>query len=293
MRILVTGAKGLLGHDVVDVFEESGHSVIAADIMPEGTYLDITEPDTIRKVLSAERPDWLINCAAYTNVDACEEHEDQAFLLNAQGPEHLAQACSRFGVSLLHISTDYVFDGTKEDPYTEQDLPHPINAYGRSKLAGEYAVRTTTKEYIIIRPQWLFGIHGHNFVATIIEIARNNEKIRVVNDQRGSPSYAKDLAKAIRLLVELNARGTYHLCNRGRATWFDLAKKAVELADLDTEVIPVSSDEFPRPAQRPANSILSTKKFTDVTGKLMPMWQISLENYIKEYLLQWRKTSQT
>ncbi|MDT8271827.1 MAG: dTDP-4-dehydrorhamnose reductase [Desulfomonilia bacterium] len=292
MRILVTGAQGMLGHEVVRVFEKAGHDVIAADIMPEGTYLDITEPAAIRKALISERPDWLINCAAYTNVDACEDHEDQAFSLNAQGPEYLAQACSRFGVSLLHVSTDYVFDGTKNDPYSEHDLPHPINAYGRSKLAGEYAIRTGTREYIIVRPQWLFGIHGHNFVATIIEIARNHEKIHVVNDQWGSPTYANDLAKAMMILVELDARGTYHLCNRGRATWYDLAKKAVEFAELDTEVVPVSSQEFPRPAKRPANSILSTKKFTEITGKLMPLWQISLEKYVQHYLVQSRKTSQ-
>ena len=292
MRILVTGARGMLGREVVRVFENAGHDVIAADVMPEGTYLDITEPAAIRKALITERPGWLINCAAYTNVDACEDHEDQAFSLNAQGPEYLAQACSRFGVSLLHVSTDYVFDGTKNEPYSEHDLPHPINSYGRSKLAGEYAVRTGTRDYIIVRPQWLFGIHGHNFVATIIEIARNHEKIRVVNDQWGSPTYAKDLARAIMMLVELNARGTYHLCNRGRATWYDLAKKAVEYAELNTEVIPVSSQEFPRPAKRPANSILSTKKFTDITGKLMPLWQISLEKYVQEYLMQSRKTSQ-
>ena len=285
MKIVVAGAKGLLGHEVVRVCVGHGDEVIETDVAPDFRMLDITDMGAILNFLEVEKPHWLVNCAAYTDVDGCEEHEDLAFLLNAKAPGYLARACSKSGTRLLQISTDYVFDGETTEPYTEEDLPHPLSVYGKSKLAGEEAIQESMKDFILVRPQWLFGPHGKNFVSTILGIARERDSINVVNDQKGSPTYSKDLARAIRELIERDARGIFHVCNRGRASWYDLAKKAIELTELETKVVPVSTSEFPRPAARPKNSILSTKKFTRITEKVMPLWQISLQNYIKEYLI--------
>lgn len=284
MRVLVTGAKGMLGSEVVKTLEMYGHEVWGTDISYADDKIDITRQDQIRHALSSFRPSWVLNCAAYTNVDLAEEHEDQALVLNAKGPDLLAHACRRLSIRLMHVSTDYVFDGAKGSPYTEEDAPNPINVYGASKLAGENAIRHSMEDYIIVRTQWLIGHKGRNFVSTILSAAQINESLRVVNDQWGSPTFASDLARAMAQLLEADARGVYHVCNRGKATWFDLAKKAIEIVGLGTKVIPVSTDEFPRPAKRPPYSILSTKKFSEKTGKLMPLWQTSLENYIHEYL---------
>ncbi|MBN2298772.1 MAG: dTDP-4-dehydrorhamnose reductase [Deltaproteobacteria bacterium] len=292
MKVVVAGANGLLGHEVARVCAGCGDEVIETDLVQDFRRLDITDKDAVQNFLEREKPSWLVNCAAYTDVDGCEEREDLAFLLNAKAPGYLAQACSKSGTRLLHISTDYVFDGEKADPYTEEDPTNPLSVYGKSKLAGEEAIRSGTEEYIIVRPQWLFGPHGKNFVSTILGIARERASINVVNDQKGSPTYSKDLARAIRALIDSDAQGIFHVCNRGRASWYDLAKKAIELTELETEVVPVSTSEFVRPAPRPKNSILSTKKFTRITEKLMPMWQISLQLYIKEYLFELRNTGQ-
>ena len=284
MRVLVTGAKGMLGRDVVKTLEMKGHEVWGTDINLPEDRLDITRQDQIRYALSSYRPTWVVNCAAYTNVDKAEEQEEEAILLNAKGPDLMAHACRKLKVRLMHISTDYIFDGTKGSPYTEEDIPNPINVYGMSKLAGENAIRHQMDDYIILRTQWLIGQHGRSFISTILTAAQINESIRVVNDQWGSPTFTFDLAKAITQLMEIDARGVYHVCNRGKATWYDLANKAIELVGLSTKVIPVSTEEFPRPAKRPARTILSTKKFSDKTGKVMPIWQISLESFVQEYL---------
>ena len=288
MKILITGVLGLLGHEVAQVCREQGDATIETDIAQSNSSLDITNPGDVRSTLLSMRPEWLINCAAYTDVDGCESDQQTAFELNARAPGHLARACEESGTRLLHISTDYVFNGRKEIPYTEDDKTDPLSVYGKSKLAGEIAVQENTEHYVIVRTQWLFGPHGKNFVSTILNIAKDKDSIRVVNDQRGSPTYSKDLAKAIRLLIECNAQGVYHVSNRGHATWFDLAQKAIEIVDLPTDLLPVGTEDLPRPAIRPANSILSTKRFTETTGKVMPPWQISLNQYIKEYLMESR-----
>ncbi|HHO74822.1 MAG TPA: dTDP-4-dehydrorhamnose reductase [Deltaproteobacteria bacterium] len=292
MKIVVAGADGLLGHEVVRVCAGYGDEVIETDVAKDFRCLDITDMDATLAFLEAEKPHWLVNCAAYTDVDGCEDREDLAYELNAKGPGYLAQACSKSGTMLLHISSDYVFDGEKPEPYTEEDPTNPLSVYGKSKLAGEEAIRQCIKDFIIVRPQWLFGPNGKNFVSTVLGIARERASINVVNDQRGSPTYSKDLARAIRALIEQDARGIFHVCNRGSASWYDLAKKALELAELETRVVPVSTSEFVRPAVRPKNSILSTKRFTETTQKLMPLWQISLQLYIKEYLFEYRKSGQ-
>ena len=284
MRILVTGARGMLGHEVVSTLEMQGHEVWGTDVVSAEEPLDITRPDQIRYAIASFRPEWIVNCAAYTNVDGAEDHEQEALLLNAKGPEMLAFACKKNSVRLLHISTDYVFDGTKTAPYNEEDLPSPINVYGVSKLAGENAIRHQMTDYLIVRTQWLIGLHGRNFVSTILAAAQMKELLHVVNDQWGSPTFAPDLAKAVALLMEVDARGIFHVCNRGKATWYDLACKAIEYVGLGTKVEPVDTSAFPRPAQRPLYSILSTRKFTEKTGKVMPLWQTSLETHVRDFL---------
>jgi len=284
MRMLVTGAGGMLGREIVKTLEMQGHEVWGTDITSTEERLDITRPDQIRYAMISFRPHWVVNCAAYTNVDGAEDHEDEALLLNAKGPEMLARECRKHSVRLLHISTDYVFDGTKDAPYREEDTPSPINVYGVSKLAGENAIRHLMTEYLIIRTQWLIGIHGRNFVSTILAAAQVKETIQVVNDQWGSPTFAPDLARAVAILMEIEARGLFHVCNRGKATWYDLACKAIECVGLGTRIVPVDTSAYPRPARRPPCSILSTMKFTQKTGKVMPLWQTALEDHVRDYL---------
>jgi len=289
MKILVTGALGLLGQEVVQVCRSQGDAAIATDIASPQDCLDITSPAAIDGYLASAKPDWVINCAAYTDVDGCEKNEDLAFELNARAPGNLARACERHGSRLLHISTDYIFDGEKQTPYTEDDDPDPVNTYGRSKRAGEVSVQEGVERYIIVRTQWLFGPHGKNFVSTILGFAQERDTLHVVNDQWGSPTYAKDLARAVRILIGCDSRGIFHVRNRGKATWFQLARRAVDLLGLPTRLIPVETKDFPRPARRPMNGLLSTRRFSQTTGKLMPSWQISLQSYIREYLMEQRK----
>ncbi|MCU0576265.1 MAG: dTDP-4-dehydrorhamnose reductase [Desulfobacterota bacterium] len=284
MRMLVTGAGGMLGREIVKTLEMQGHEVWGTDITSTEERLDITRPDQIRYAMISFRPNWVVNCAAYTNVDGAEDHEEEALLLNAKGPEMLARACRKNSVRLLHISTDYVFDGTKDAPYREDDTPSPINVYGVSKLAGENAIRHLLTDYLIIRTQWLMGIHGRNFVSTILAAAQVKETLQVVNDQWGSPTFAPDLARAMAILMEIEARGVFHVCNRGKATWYDLACKAIECVGLGTRIVPVDTSAYPRPARRPLYSILSTMKFTKKTGKVMPLWQTALEDHVRDYL---------
>lgn len=280
MKILVTGARGMLGIDLCAELSDAGHDVIETDVTTE-KHLDITDIESIRCFLADEKPLWVVNCAAFTKVDACETDEKTATLLNGTAPGYLASECASLGIKLLHISTDYVFDGTKQGPYSEDDPVNPINAYGRGKLLGEQAIIKSMLDFCIIRTQWLFGENGPNFVDTILKLAKERGSVDVVNDQFGSPTYTKDLSKAIRLLIENDARGVYHVCNRGNASWFEFAKKAIELSQVPATVNPVTTDKFPRPAKRPANSILSTKKFTQTTGKIMPPWQIALQEYLR------------
>jgi dTDP-4-dehydrorhamnose reductase len=274
----------MLGRDVVDVLEVCGHEVWATDVVEGPDRLDITHADQVRYALISFRPDWVVNCAAYTDVDGAEDHEDTAYALNAHGPETLALACRRSSVRILHMSTDYVFDGAKGAPYAEDDPARPVNVYGASKLAGEDAVRHITEDHLIVRTQWLIGLHGRNFVSTIIGAARIKDRLEVVDDQRGCPTFAPDLARAMVHLMERDARGVFHVCNRGSATWFELAVRALKCASISTPVIPVPTSSVPRKAARPACSVLSTRKLSQFTGKVMPLWQSSLEDYVRAFL---------
>ncbi|NPV72672.1 MAG: dTDP-4-dehydrorhamnose reductase [Pelotomaculum sp.] len=278
MKVLVTGAAGMLGRQVVLEYRRRGASVY--DLYRQE--LDITNYDQVSKTLDKIKPDVVINCAAYTNVDTAEEEKEKAFLINGLGPRYLALACRHYGTVLVHISTDYIFNGQINRPYQVYDPPSPINTYGASKLFGEAAVRETGGKFFIVRTSWLFGPDGKNFVNTILNLAGQRKELKVVDDQRGSPTYTVDLAGALADLVNSKIYGTYHITNTGETTWYEFAQKIVATAGLKTKVKPCKTQEFPRPALRPAFSVLDPFPLKQVIGYNLPHWEGALKRYIKE-----------
>ena len=247
--------------------------------------LDITDASAVSGRVAQENPDWILNCAAYTRVDKAEDEPAVAFAVNAIGPANLASAARSSGTRLLHISTDYVFDGTGNRPYREDDLPNPLSVYGASKLAGELAVRWMLPEHhLIVRTQWLFGDGGPNFIDTILQLARTRSQIRVVDDQHGSPTAAADLAGALWGLVKLDARGTVHIASDGEATWYDLAREVVEAANLSCAVVRCSTEEFPRPARRPAYGVLDRSRYRELTGRSLRSWKSATREFVARQL---------
>jgi len=246
---------------------------------------DIGEAAACRSRIAALRPDVVVNAAAMTNVDACESSEEAAFRVNAAGAGNVAAAAREAGALAVHFSTDYVFDGRKSEPYVEEDPPNPQGVYARSKLAGDEQVHERAAEHLILRISWVFGANGRNFIRTIVGAARERPVLRIVDDQRGSPSYTPDIAAATRRLIEAGARGTYHVTNSGFCTWYELAARAVEWAGLTgVEVVPVSTREFPRPAPRPANSVLANARLAREGFPLLRPWQEAAREYVETAL---------
>lgn len=275
MKILITGADGQLGNEIKNIFVE--HELYAFN----REQLDITDAVSIEKTLDLINPDLIINCAAFTNVDACETEIEKAFLVNAEGPGNIALECKKRGIILVHISTDYIFDGTKDVPYNETDKPNPQSVYGKSKFAGEDAIEGIMEEYYIIRTSWLYGKVGKNFVKTMLELAKTRNELNVVEDQVGSPTYAPDLAKAIAQIIKTNKFGTYHVTNSGACTWNEFAKTIFEIKDIDMKVNPISTKQLGRPAPRPLYSVMSNEKLQDEIGIIMRDWRIALIDYLK------------
>ncbi len=276
MRILIVGCKGMLGSELMVVFAALD-PVTGVDIGE----LDITDPVQCALRVKEIQPDLVVNAAALTAVDYCETHEEEAFRVNAQGPGNLAKAASSVGARLIHFSTDYVFDGNKEGPYFEEDTADPRSAYGRSKLQGEVLVRSQCKDHLILRTAWLFGSNGNNFIRTILKAARAGQTLRVVDDQRGSPTYARDLATCTVRIAGARGQGTYHVTNSGSCTWYQLACRAVEYAGLQgITVHPVSSAEYPRPAPRPANSVLANSRMEREGIQRLRPWEEAVREYI-------------
>jgi len=279
MKILIVGNLGMLGTDLMKQ-ASLHHEVLGVDRQE----LDITDPAQCLEFLSDFRPGAVINAAALTRVDYCETHEEEALLVNGHGAGNLAEAASFVSALLVHYSTDYVFDGLKSDAYVEEDPPNPSSAYGRSKLCGEELVQSHGRDHLILRTAWLFGQNGANFIRTILDAAQKGQPLRVVNDQKGSPTYSRDLAACTLRLIEARCRGTYHLTNSGSCTWYQLAVCAVAWAGLkDVRVTPVSTAEFPRPAPRPANSVLANARLEREGFPLMRPWQEAA----REYVLLW------
>jgi dTDP-4-dehydrorhamnose reductase len=278
MKVLILGHKGMLGHDLVRRLSFD-HEVSGKDIDD----FDITSPADCRDAVAAFGPDWVINAAAYTHVDGCETDREACFAVNAEGVKNLALCCRKAGIRMVHFSTDYVFDGTKQSPYVEGDLTNPINVYGESKLQGERYLREILDHYTLVRTAWLYGRNGKNFVKTILEKARTSGTVEVVTDQVGSPTWTRDLAGAVKLLLEGGHEGIFHLTNRGKCSWFDYTLKILQYADIqDVEVRPITSDRLVRKALRPGYSVLSSRKFSDLTNRTMRYWQIALSDFISE-----------
>lgn len=270
MKVLVTGANGMLGSDLCPMLEDAGFEVIETTI----DELDITDEKNVDAVINDVKPDYVIHCAAYTNVDKAEEEFDTAELINAKGTENIAKACKKNDSVLVYISTDYVFDGEKNTPYIPADKTNPINAYGLTKLHGEQAVQEICDKYYIMRTSWLYGHHGKNFVETMISIA-NNPEVKVVDDQTGCPTWTVDLADAIITLLDEEADyGIYHACGGGSTSWYGFAKEIYNLMKLDVNLKPCTTADFPRPAKRPEYSIM------DNDG-LLRDWKLALNEYIE------------
>lgn len=268
MKILVTGANGMLGQDLCPILEDAGHYVIETDV----DTLDITNSEAVHKILADEKPDMVVHCAAYTNVDKAEEDLKTAELINVTGTENIADTCGKFGITLVYISTDYVFDGTKIEPYTPNDRPNPINNYGITKYEGEEAVRSLCEKYYIARTSWLYGHHGKNFVETMISLADKPE-LKVVDDQVGCPTWTVELANGILKLFD-KPYGTYQVCGSGSTSWYGFAKEIFEQSGLNVNLKPCTTDEFPRPAKRPAHSIMDN-------GGLCRNWKAALKDYLQ------------
>ncbi|MDL2246071.1 dTDP-4-dehydrorhamnose reductase [Methanobrevibacter sp. OttesenSCG-928-K11] len=251
MKILITGADGMLGTDVQEVLKDE--EIISTDV----DTLDITNKEQTIETIKNLNPDIVINTAAFTDVDGCESNKDLAFKINAIGPENLAIACKEIDSPLLHISTDYIFNGQNDKPWVETDKTGPISVYGETKLQGELAIEKNLDKFFIIRTAWLYGLNGPSFPKTMLELAKNNNEISVVDDQVGSPTYTKDLALAISQLIKTDLYGIYHITNSDYCSWYDYAKLIFKLKNIDVDVKPVTTEEFPRPAPRPKFSVLA------------------------------------
>ena len=278
MRVLIVGAKGMLGSDLMQSLR-STQQVIGTDIDD----FDITDQKETLEALLDIRPRWVVNVAAYTQVDRCEEEIELAFRVNAEGVENLAMACKEVRAKLFHVSTDYVFDGKKQKPYVEEDTPVPISVYGQSKLKGESCIHEILDDFIIIRIAGLYGKGGTNFVNTIIKAAQEKDELTVVNDQWVSPTYTVDLSRAIGVLIKVSPRGTFHVANNGYCTWYQFACKILEFAGRTSRVVSISSDQLNRPAKRPDFSVLDCKKFNKVTGMKMRSWEEAIIDYIAQF----------
>jgi dTDP-4-dehydrorhamnose reductase len=276
MRILILGHRGMLGSALFGRLSPR-HDVTGKD----ADAFDIVSESDCRRVIGDIGPDVVINAAAYTDVDGAEEKKELCFAVNAEGVRNVALGCRPGGIKIVHFSTDYVFDGMKEAPYREEDPRCPLNVYGEAKLAGEHYLQQNSEHYLLIRSAWMYGRQGKHFVTTILDKARENGRLEIVNDQRGSPTYAKDLAAAVERLLTGGHTGVFHVTNRGSCTWYEFTLKILACAGIrDVPVTPVTSDRLSRAARRPRNSVLNCTKFIEATGKAMRPWQLALEDYM-------------
>ena len=273
MRVLITGAGGRLGGDVARACRARGHDVIAL----AREELDITSRE-VDRVVGRHRPAAIVNCAAWTDVDGAESSEREAMRVNDTGAGLVAVAAAEVGAKIVHVSTDYVFDGSRRRPYVESDLPSPINAYGRSKLAGETAVAVSNAHHVIVRSSWLFGLGGPNFIETMLRVGADQPEVLVVSDQVGCPTYTPHLAEALALLAESEEYGIHHITGEGACSWFDFAQEIFDQAGYDTRVMAATTDMLGRPARRPAYSVLGTER---PEALVLPPWQQGLTEYLR------------
>lgn len=297
MKVFVTGVGGQLGHDCVNELAARGHETVGSDIQAEYSgvgeitvpyiSLDITDADAVQKVIVDLKPDAIIHCAAWTNVDGAESEENRAKvdLINRQGTENIAKAAKAVEAKMVYISTDYVFDGQGERPWEPDDKCYaPLNVYGQSKLDGELAVANTLEKFFIVRIAWVFGLNGKNFIKTMINVGKTHDTVRVVNDQIGTPTYTLDLARLLVDMIETEKYGYYHATNEGGyISWYDFCVEFYKQYGLSTTVIPVTTEEYGLSvAARPFNSRLEKKKLVEAGFKPLPTWQDAVSRYLKE-----------
>ena len=275
MKILVTGSLGQLGREVLK--QGKAHQCLGVD----RNELDITNIKQVQECFQTWKPDAVVHCAAYTQVDRAEEEVEEAYAINAAGAQNIAAACLEANARMVHISTDYVFDGKGSEPYTEEKAVNPQSVYGKSKYLGEERVRQILGRHYILRTAWLYG-EGANFVKTMLRLAQNQEPLRVVNDQFGTPTSTEDLTKAIYRLLAADAYGTYHATCQGSCSWYDFACEIFKQANVAKHVIPVSSDEFVRPAPRPAYSVMDNRMLRLTVGDPMGPWKSALSSYLRQ-----------
>jgi dTDP-4-dehydrorhamnose reductase len=283
-RILVIGAKGMLGRDLVKVLystfrtdKQSDWEVLEWDIDD----IDIREEKITVTKIESFHPEIVINVAGYTDVDGCESNEEKAFAVNAEGMKHVALGALKCRAKVVYLSTDYIFDGKKREPYLEDDPPNPLSVYGRSKWKGEQYVRELVEDALIVRTQWLYGRNGNNFVTSILRQVREKKVLSIVNDQIGSPTYTVDLSEAISVLLQFDARGVFHVANSDLCTWYTFGQAILKLSGMErVKVIPISSKELGRPAVRPPYSVLHCQKLKQVTGMILRPWSEALKDFL-------------
>ena len=290
MKVLVTGVKGQLGHDVVNELVKRGHEAVGVDIEE----MDITDEDSVKQVLYAEKPEAVIHCAAWTAVDDAEDEDKQAkvFLVNATGTENIAKVCKELDCKMMYISTDYVFNGEGDNFWEPDDMNRqPLNVYGQSKYEGELAIEQNLTKYFIVRIAWVFGVNGRNFIKTMLNLGKNHDKLTVVCDQIGSPTYTYDLARLLVDMIETDKYGRYHATNEGICSWYEFACEifrqaaAMGHSEYDSEhltVEPVTADHYPSKAKRPSNSRMNKDKLTEQGFERLPAWQDAVDRYLKE-----------
>ncbi len=276
MKVLVTGANGQLGYDVVKELQKQ--NIVCCGATRKD--FDIVDFEATEKFITNYMPDVVIHCAAYTAVDKAEDEQGLCCLVNASATENIAQICKKINAKMVYISTDYVFDGTKDGFYEIDDKPNPINVYGRTKLLGEQEVQKILNKYFIVRISWVFGKHGNNFVKTMLKLGKERKELNVVADQYGSPTYTADLAPLLIEMIKTDKYGIYHATNEDVCSWAEFAEEIFKLAEMNVKVNHITTDEYPTKAKRPLNSRLSKEKLDKYFHNL-PFWEISLEKFIK------------
>jgi dTDP-4-dehydrorhamnose reductase len=278
MKVIVTGAKGQLGIDLVNLLTDKGYEIYGYG----RNELDITNFDQVKKIISEVNPDVVIHAAAHTKVDLAESEPDRAFLINAYGTRNVAIASQAVGAKLVYVSTDYVFDGTANTPYNEFATTNPLGVYGKSKLAGEQFVRDLHSKFFIVRTSWVYGKHGNNFVKTMLKLAQERDEIMVVQDQIGCPTYTMDLSSCILELIQTEKYGIYHVSNSGNCSWYEFAKAIFEEAGIEVKVNPCTTKDFPRPAPRPAYSVFDHMSLRLNGFSVIRHWREALGEFISD-----------
>lgn len=278
MKVLVTGAKGQLGSDVMNELTKRGIESIGVDVQE----MDITDASACDKVIKEAGPDAIIHCAAYTAVDAAEDQAELCHRINGEGTRNIAKVCKELDIRMMYISTDYVFNGEGEIPWKPDDEREPLNVYGQAKYEGELAIEQLLEKYFIVRIAWVFGLRGKNFVTTMLRLGRENGAVSVVDDQIGSPTYTYDLARLLVDMIQSDKYGRYHATNEGLCSWYEFALEIFKQAGMtEVKVTPVDSSRFPAKAKRPSNSRISKDKLEENGFSRLPAWQDALSRYLK------------